>query len=143
MTNLLNNVVYTTATDVKDTTSIVALQSLSDTVINKLIVEAQYIIDNYIGSYGIKFDKTQEFIFPINISDVSTLPSDVSLATVFLVEQLYLEWSTTFSWEYDIKMEKSWPDSIEYFDMKYTKYFTDKIKSILRKYKSSFIKQVI
>lgn len=143
MANLLTDVVYTNATDVKDTTDVVALQSESDATVNKLIVEAQYVIDKYIGSYGIKFDSTQNFIFPINVSDVSTLPSDISLATVFVVEQLYLEWATTFSWEYDVIEEKSWPDSVKFWWSKSQKYITDKVKAILNKYASSFVKQVV
>lgn len=143
MANLLSNVVYTNATDVKDTTTITALQSELDETVDTLIVQAQYIIDDYIGSYWIKFVSTQEFIFPVNVDDVSTIPSDISLATVFVVEQIYLQWDVEFEWEYDVIEEKSWPDSVKYTGKDSTLYLTNKTKAILRKYMSSFIKQVI
>ena len=89
MANLLANPVYITAQDVRDTTTNPLLIALTDAEIEALITKAQYVIDNYIRCYGTPFVDGQEFIFPVDVDGVSTIPDDIQLATFYMVEYLF------------------------------------------------------
>lgn len=91
MANLLSNPVYITAQDIDDTSKDADLIALSVADKEQLITQAQYIIDDYIECYGIKFDGSQEFIFPTQDSDgnVEPIPNDIKVATLYLVEDLF------------------------------------------------------
>lgn len=89
MANLLDDLVYVTIDDVRDSSRILASNAKpTDSVLTQLITESQWIIDTYIGSYGEKEVETQTFIFPI-VDD--GIPNDIKLATVRIAEQLYLQ----------------------------------------------------
>ncbi len=142
MANLLSNIVYVSLEDLRDTTSIVGLKNLTDDLLWKTITTAQYIIDDYLWYYGCKFVATQDFIFPIDVDWVETLPTDIQIATVLVCEQIYLKWYDRYEWSYEIKEEKSWPDSVVFW-MKRSDFISNKAKSIIIKYKNSFFKEVI
>jgi hypothetical protein len=90
MANLLLNPVYVTdPQDIRDTTDDAALIALSDDAINKLITESQYFIDAYIICFGVPFVEDQEFIFPVNVEDIETLPEGIKVATFYVVERLF------------------------------------------------------
>ena len=89
MANLLLNPVYITRDDVRDTTDNAALIALSDDAIDMLITQAQYLIDAYLICYGVPFDETQEFIFPIDVDGVATIPDKLKIAAFYVVEKLF------------------------------------------------------
>ena len=93
MANLLLNAVYTTPVNIRDTTTDANIQALTDDEINVLITQAQYIIDAYIICFGVPFVENQEFVFPVNVDDVETLPTDIEVATFYVVERLFSLWS--------------------------------------------------
>ena len=145
MANLLNELVYITLTDCKETSA--TLSTVADAVLTQIITESQYTIDNYIWSYGEKVVSTQSFIFPTVIDSV---PSDIKLATVWITEQLYLQGSSLWS----IKGEKVIEESNMSRSVKYSdkESYLSSIKSVnipkkalnvLDKYKSNFIWQVV
>lgn len=142
MANLYPTPIYTNATDVRDT-STVDFSAVSDGEIDALIVQSQYIIDSYILCYWEKAVVDQSFIFPVLDTDWVTpiIPLDIQLASVAIVEQLFLEWWVTFEPEFEVLEEKSWPDSVKYGWTKTQKYITDKVKLYLEKYTVVFIKQ--
>ena len=89
MANLLDDLVYVTIDDARDTSRILSNNAKpTDTVLTQLLTESQWVIDTYIGSYGEKEVETQTFIFPI-VDD--GIPNDIKLATVRIAEQLYLQ----------------------------------------------------
>lgn len=89
MANLLDDLVYVTLDDVRETSRILASNAKPiDTVLTQLITESQWVIETYIGSYGEKEDEAQAFIFP-TVDD--GIPNDIKLATVRIAEQLYLQ----------------------------------------------------
>jgi len=92
MANLLSDLVYVDLDDVKDTSEIIVDGTPSDAVLTKLVTNAQYIIDEYIIAYWEPFSETQDFIFPIENEDSeSEIPTDIKLATIRIVEYLYLK----------------------------------------------------
>lgn len=89
MANLLDDLVYVTIADARDTSRILSNNAKpTDIVLTQLLTESQWVIDTYIGSYGEKEVETQTFIFPI-VDD--GIPNDIKLATVRIAEQLYLQ----------------------------------------------------
>lgn len=65
MANLLDDLIYVTLEDVRESSRILANNAKpTDSVLTQLITESQWIIDTYIGSYGTKEVETQTFIFP-------------------------------------------------------------------------------
>lgn len=147
MANILTDVVYITAQDVIDSTSIPWLQTLATSEIEKLIVKAQYAIDDYIVCYGEKFDSTQSFLFPIKDEDGNSfLPSDITVATLYVVEFMYSNPDVTNNTlSSRVKKEKVLTHDVEYNDEKKGSalYIPDSAKSILDRYKSMFYRQVL
>lgn len=94
MTNLFNTPVYTTGQDVNDTTDIAALQALfaSDPgAVDALITKAQYAIDAYLQCIeGDPFVEGQPFLYPIDDDGSSLIPDEIAIATVMVVENIFL-----------------------------------------------------
>jgi hypothetical protein len=133
---------------VKDSTAKTWLASLSDNAIKTLITKAQDIIDTYIRTYWTKFSETQEYIFPIDVVWVSTLPSDIKIACLYCVEQLFESGDLikTATW-WEVISEKAGDRSINYSE--WNKNTLDilwipvQAKAILDKYRNIFFKNVI
>jgi hypothetical protein len=83
--------VYITADDVRDTTSNLDLKALTNAEIEVLITQAQREVDAYVSrTFRPPFVDTQELIFPVSKDDVSYLPAEITEATFYIVEQLFL-----------------------------------------------------
>lgn len=148
MANLYNQLVYVSLQDARDTSDVFTATVPSDWDLTTLITKAQWIIDEYIGWYGTKFVETQTFIFPINIDDISTIPTDIKLATIQIAEYLYLSWATTLSQlsPVEVKSESNLWRSVTYENKATveTIQIPQKTLAILNKYKwNTFIWQVI
>jgi len=63
MASLFINPTYITATELTDSTNVSGLSASSDALKNRYIVEAENMIDSYIGFIR-KFDSTQTRKFP-------------------------------------------------------------------------------
>ena len=144
MTNLLATTpVYVTAQDVKDTTNVTDLKTELDADINRRINEAQQIVDDYIIHFWEKYDEDQANIFPIKDDNWSSLiPNDIKVATIYVVESVYLTWAPTTgasSW-WDIKSEKVWDHTITYTEWTSwsVELMSEKAKQILDNYKQVF-----
>jgi len=85
----LREPVYITVQQVRDTTAKADLIALTDDEIKVLIAKSEDLIDNYIWSYGTPFDEDQSLIFPIDVDWISTIPSDITQATFYTVEQIF------------------------------------------------------
>ena len=144
MANLLSNAIYVTSTDVKETTNIVALAESSDSNIDRYISEAQMIIDSYILVYWCKFDIEQNEIFPIDDDWVALIPDDIKIATIYIVEDIYLSWVPTLaSWE-EVIEEKVGDHSVKFSENnKAIKFIPEKAKNILDRYKTIFFKHTL
>jgi len=145
MSNLLNSAVYCWYQDVQDTTNIETLQTEDETVIERYITEAQNIIDDYIIEYGEMYDNTQINIFPIKDSDgVELMPNDIKIATVYIVEKLFLIWSPTSIEAWSVKEEKVWDHTVKYETWWVDEFLIpEKAKNILDRYRRTFYKQDI
>lgn len=146
MASLLATPIYISAQDVRDTTTNAALAALTDAEIEALITQAQYIIENYIRCYGTKFVEWQEFIFPIDVDGVSTIPDDIKLATFYIVERLFALWTITASAGGNVIEERRTEHTVKYSDNSSSDienlipYWA---LQILNNYASRFIKQSI
>lgn len=145
MTNLLNELVYITLSDARDTSEVFTATVPTDAVLTKLITQAQILIDTYIWYYDEPAVEWQSFIFPI-IGE-TTIPSDIKIATVWITEQLY---TLGTSIEKDkVISESNMSRRIDFSDKQsYTNYMESiwipkRALNILNKYKNSFIWQVI
>ena len=146
MANLLSNLVYVSLQDARDTSDLFSATVPSDWDLTVLITRAQWIIDNYIWFYGTKYDETQTFIFPVDVEDVSTIPTDIKIATVQIAEYLYLQGTTTLSQlnTTSVKSESNLGRSVTYAETTtQTKEIPEKTLNILNKYKATFIWKVI
>jgi len=92
MANIFQQVpVYITADDVRDSTSNTALQALTNPEIEVLITKAQGEVDGYIcRTFRPPFEDTQDYLFPVLKDDVSYLPMEITQATFYIVEQLFV-----------------------------------------------------
>jgi len=148
MANLLDDLIYVTLEDVRESSRILASNAKpTDSVLTQLITESQWIIDTYIGSYGTKEVETQTFIFP---TEDDWIPTDIKLATVRIAEQLYLQGDNLWSLKWDrVVSESNLSRSVSYSDKEWhissveTINIPKKALNVLDKYKSSFIWQVI
>jgi len=156
MANLFNRTpVYTSATDVKDTTSKTALASEDDATVVLLICQAEDLIDTYIRSYGEPADEDQDLIFPVLDDDGnSLLPRDITLATFYTVEQLYESGDTitgaTSTGSGAISSEKVGDHTVSYDVGTSTTNSNLKLlgippqaEALLKKYKQTFYKATI
>lgn len=144
MTNLLNDVVYVSLADARDTSEVFTATVPSDTRLTQLITEAQYIVDWYIGSYGTALVEWQHFIFP-TVND--NIPLDIKLATVQISEYVYAKGQLLN--EEKIVSESNQSRSVSFSDKEwYQSYIKTigipkKVLKLLDKYRNDFIWQVI
>ena len=113
----LQDPIYITVQQVIDSTSKPSIAILPADDIEQLIYKAQREIDAYlVATFRPKFDESQEFLFPVNNDSVSYIPSILTEATLYVVEQLYLLWDviTTSVGLWDVLEEKTWPHTIKY-----------------------------
>lgn len=145
MANLLWTITYVTLQDAKDTST--TLNPLDDSVVTRALSEAEIAIDNYIWSYWVKEDEEQDRIFP---TESDGIPDEIKLATIWIAEQISLEWSSLWTLRWDkVVSESNLSRSIAYSDKQsYTDYVNTlqipkKAQKILDKYRNNFISQVI
>ena len=122
MTNLYLDPVYTTFTDVRDSTNIAALIALTDAEIDELITRAQDAIDAYLQCIeGMVFVDPQNWLYPIEDPDdnsVALIPLDIQKATIQVVENIFLLWTPTSAqvvWG-QITSEKQGPRAVTYWE---------------------------
>ena len=124
MANLFDDLVYVTLQDARDTSPVLSWTPPTDAELTTLLTQAQWIIDYYIGYYGVPFVEWQTFIFPICADDpitcwtcnTSLIPKDIMIATIQIAEYLYLQWPTTLSQlsQKEVKSEKNISRSVTY-----------------------------
>jgi len=148
MTNIFQQTpVYITADDVRDSTSNTDLQALTNAEIEVLITKAQREVDTYIcKTFRPPFEDTQSLIFPVSKEDVSYLPTEITEATLYIVEQLFALGDTVWwSLPYEtITSEKIWPRSYNYWDDDKARVWfmiPDIALKLLAKYKNRFTGQ--
>ena len=142
MANLLaQDPVYISLADYRDTTTNTYLKdSATDDELKSIIYKSQLIIDDYIRFYWNPFVDWQEFIFPIDVDGVETYPLDISIATVLIGEAVYTIQSDTRN----VKKEDMGPQTIEYFEKEtYSSFISEKARTILNRYKPSFINNLL
>lgn len=142
--------VYISVAEVKASTKKAGLIASSDNTIKELIYKAELTVDRYIQSYWTKFVSTQPFIFPVNVDDVSFLPNDLKIATLYIIENLYEAWDTitwNTDWTWNITQESAWDYLVKYQEVKNINLNIEKIpkeaKAILRKYRQIFLKDIL
>lgn len=148
MGNLLDDLVYITLADARDTSTILSnASSPTDNKLTSLITQAQYIIDTYITSYGEKDVVSQSFIFP-TIED--WIPADIQLATVRITEQLFLQGENLWVLkgekaisESNMSRSVNYSDKESYMSSVETINIPKKALNILDKYRNNFIWQVV
>ena len=143
---------YITVQQVKDSTQKPAIALLSDDDIKELICKTEDSIDTYIWSYWTKFNETQSLIFPVDVDGVSTIPRDITVATLYTLEQIYISWdiisSANTSWG-DVVQEKTWDRTIVYSEGTTSDntlqimWIPTQAMVLLKKYKQLFFKQVV
>lgn len=160
MANLLDDLVYVTLQNARDTSSVLAGDPPNDAELTTLLTRAQRIIDEYIGYYWVPFVEWQTFIFPVCWDDAvcwtcttSLIPTDIQIATIQIAEYLYLQWPTTLSQlsKKEVKSEKNISRSVTYSSWasgSYRQYLESiqipkKTLNILNKYRSQFIPQTV
>ena len=145
MANLLWTITYVTLQDAKDTST--TLNPLDDSVVTRALSEAEIAIDNYIWSYWVKEDEEQDRIFP---TESDGIPDEIKLATIWIAEQISLEWSSLWTLRWDKVVSESnlsrsiaYSDKQTYSDYVNTLQIPKKAQKILDKYRNNFISQVI
>jgi len=78
---------YITFQDVRDNSSNAKLVAEDGTLIKKMIIKAQILLDGYIGTTE-KYSDTQAFKFP---NKDNQIPDNVKMSTVYIVERIYDE----------------------------------------------------
>lgn len=145
MTNLLSTITYATIVDARETSAI--LRPIGQSELTTFLAEAELVVDNYIGFYWVKADEAQLRIFPVEDEEI---PDDIKIATIWIAEQISLEWSWlgTLRWD-KIVSEGNMSRSVSFSDKQTHKEFVDTVQipkkalRILDRYKTSFISQVI
>jgi hypothetical protein len=142
--------VYLSVAEVKATSKKAWLVASSDNAIKELIYKAELTVDRYIQSYWTKYVSTQPFIFPALVNDVSFLPNDLKIATLYIVENLYEAWDTITwdtKWTWNLTQESAWDYLVKYQEVKNTNLNIEKIpqeaKAILKKYRKIFLKDIL
>jgi len=153
MVNLLDDLVYVSLQDARDTSDVFTAVVPTDIELTVFITEAQRIIDEYIWYYSKPFVETQTYIFPVDDDWASLIPTDIKIATIQIAEYLYLEWPTTLAQlsKKEVDSEKNLSRSVTYSKWANWSYYqyVDSIQipkktlNILNKYRSQFISQVI
>lgn len=145
MTNLLNELVYISLGDARDTSDIFTSTVPSDATLTKLITQAQILIDTYIGYYDEPAVEWQSFIFPITWE--TEIPDDIKIATVWVTEQLYTLGTSIdkdkITSESNMSRRIDFSDKQSYNNYMESIWIPKRALNILNKYKNSFIWQVI
>ncbi len=87
---------YITPAQVKDKSRVAGIASESDKNLEKLILEAEPLIDSHCGFWE-KADEEQVRLFP-RLNE-ETIPQEVTDATLVIVEQLFLQGTPTLEGE--------------------------------------------
>lgn len=77
---------YCTPNDVRANTRNTELETATDAVIEELILQAELVIDNYVGFVNTDTTATLKFPRP---EDNSTIPTAVKFATIYQVEYMF------------------------------------------------------
>ena len=144
----LNEPVYITVQQVKDSTSKPAIVSLTDDEIKVLIYKAQREVDSYLwATFRPPFDSNQEFIFPVLKDSLSYLPIWITEATLYVVEQVFISGDTISAsvWGGEVIEEKTWPHTIKYWEWTVVSglLIPDIAKKLLDEYRNSFTWQYL
>lgn len=135
---------YLSATDVKDTTTDANLILQTNAFIERLIFEAERIVDNFIGAYGIKKVDTQLTIFPTRDD---WLPQEIKEATFYLVEALFVYGNQIVNMWNQVVGETVWDHSVKYSEQEKIDSIDDfiplKAKKILQMYGGQFYQPVL
>lgn len=133
---------YISVQQVKDSTNIDGLIATNESTITRRILEAEKIIDNFISSYWEEADENQTTIFP-TVED--GIPSDITEATLYIVEGLYTLGDQINNDQNQIVSESIGDHSVKYAEKKSIDSMQDlipfKAKNILDQYGSCFTKQ--
>ena len=143
----LKDPVYITVQEVIDSTSKPALAALTSDEIKILITKAQREVNAYIcRTFRPSVDVDQDYLFPVLKEEVSYLPEELTEATLYVVEQVFVSGdtvNTTNPW-ITLKMEKLWPRSYEYErETAIWVLIPDIAKKLLEKFKNRFLGQKI
>lgn len=145
MANLLSTIYYVTIADARETSAI--LRPIGQNELTSLLAEAEIVVDNYIGFYWVKADEDQVRIFPVEDEEI---PDDIKIATLWIAEQIFLEWSGLGVLRWDkIVSEGNMSRSVSFSNKETHKEFVDTIQipkkalRLLDRYKTSFISQII
>jgi len=149
--NLLDELVYVTLEEARGTSDVFTTTVPDDNSLTKIITQAQWLIDWYIGSFRTKFVSTQTFIFPIEDEDwdEEDIPTDIKLATIRISEYVYDNGSTFNDMNGKVISEKNMSRSVDFSDKESissyieTIWIPKRVLNILDNYKSDFIWQVI
>ena len=145
----LKDPVYITVEEVKSSSSNSNLLELSNDDVSVLIYKAELEIDNYLQCISFpKFEEDQDFLFPylspVDLSSV--LPADITIACLYVVEQLVVNWDTIVlqSNSWTVKKEITGDYQVEY-DNSITNdlsvNISKEVRIILDKYKTLFFVQ--
>lgn len=147
MASVFSTTTYLSISDLADSTTITALKT--DANRERLIILWEDYIDSYIWSTCWESEvDTQARIFPARkrgSEDVYEIPTSIKQALVLLCEMEYLNWLVaTSEIKGDIVEEKSWERTIKLWKLKEEiASKKDLVKSILDKFRCSFISQRI
>jgi len=146
MNNLfIEDPIYITIQDLKDSTNKTWIASLTDNQIKRLIYEAQFAIDDYILHYWTKYSESQSFIFPTQDEDwnIEVIPNDIKIATVYVCEQIFESWDTVSSTYWEVTEEVAGDRRIKYtsWTRNVLKTIPDKAKIYLEPYRNIFYRQ--
>lgn len=146
ITNLLNEVVYVTLAEARDTSDVFTTTVPDDNHLSKIITQTQWIIDWYLGSYGTKDVETQTFIFPITDW---VIPVDIKLATIRISEYVYAYWTQFNDMNNKVTSESNMSRSVAFSDKESvssyikTLWIPKRVLNILDRYRNDFIWQVL
>ena len=148
MTNIFlpsaDEIVYIDVQSVKDSTSKSAIASLTDPEIEQLIYKAELTVDEYTWPSVEPFNEDQPFNFPtVDENDASYLPDDITIATLYTLEYIYVLWDTIIAstW-WTVLKEQVWDHTVQYTEWVSSSWLKvpDEAQAILKKYKQTFNK---
>lgn len=142
---------YLTSAEVKASTNMAELKVKSESQVNRLILEAQRIVDNFIGSFGDKLVETQKTIFPCfddwSESFEAGIPQDIKEATLYIVETLSVYGDSMNTAGSQVVSETVGDHSVKYSEAEKIKSVNDliplKASTILKQYGSQFFGQTL
>lgn len=144
----LQDPIYVTGQELKDTTTVADIKALSIDDSKILIYQSQLMIDRYLGkTRDLKYNSSQDFLFPIKNKDWDPeIPTEVKIATVLVCEFIFANWIDTGKINQDIRSEKTWPRSVTLFDIDKSLVWLSIPKfamQLLSKYKNVFYRQYL